>query len=199
MPQPAAPNPQQQQPKMPRFNLNWLYLVIIAGLAVMFFQNSWGESNFDKEVSYSDIKTYITQGYAKEVVVDKAKGTISLVIDKAHIRDVFHVSTDQVGASPTVSTRYPSTDKVEEYLTQAEYTGKVTYKETRSVLLNLLSSVLPILIFVGLWFFLMRYMSKGSGGMGGIFNVGKSKAQVIEKGEGGTGVTFKDVAGLEGS
>ena len=197
MPQPAAPNPQQQQPKMPRFNLNWLYLVIIAGLAVMFFQNSWGESNFDKEVSYSDIKTYITQGYAKEVVVDKAKGTISLVIDKAHIRDVFHVSTDQVGASPTVSTRYPSTDKVEEYLTQAEYTGKVTYKETRSVLLNLLSSVLPILIFVGLWFFLMRYMSKGSGGMGGIFNVGKSKAQVIEKGEGGTGVTFKDVAGQE--
>ncbi|MBQ0158080.1 MAG: ATP-dependent zinc metalloprotease FtsH [Bacteroidales bacterium] len=182
---------------MPRFNLNWLYLVIIAGLAVMFFQNSWGESNFDKEVSYSDIKTYITQGYAKEVVVDKAKGTISLVIDKAHIRDVFHVSTDQVGASPTVSTRYPSTDKVEEYLTQAEYTGKVTYKETRSVLLNLLSSVLPILIFVGLWFFLMRYMSKGSGGMGGIFNVGKSKAQVIEKGEGGTGVTFKDVAGQE--
>lgn len=197
MPQPAAPNPQQQQPKMPRFNLNWLYLIIIAGLAVMFFQNSWGESNFDKEVSYSDIKTYITQGYAKEVVVDKAKGTISLVIDKAHIRDVFHVSTDQVGASPTVSTRYPSTDKVEEYLTQAEYTGKVTYKETRSVLLNLLSSVLPILIFVGLWFFLMRYMSKGSGGMGGIFNVGKSKAQVIEKGEGGTGVTFKDVAGQE--
>jgi cell division protease FtsH len=59
--------------------------------------------------------------------------------------------------------------------------------------------MLPILIFVGIWFFIMKRMSGGAGGAGGqIFNIGKSKAQLFDK-EKGTNVTFDDVAGLEGA
>ncbi len=64
---------------------------------------------------------------------------------------------------------------------------------------NILSFILPILILIIIWMFVMRRMTGGSGGAGGqIFNIGKSKAQVYEKGK-TTNITFKDVAGLEGA
>lgn len=63
---------------------------------------------------------------------------------------------------------------------------------------NILSFILPILILVVIWMFVMRRMTGGGGGGGGgqIFNIGKSKAQVFDKGK-STNVTFKDVAGLQ--
>ncbi len=72
--------------------------------------------------------------------------------------------------------------------------------EEVNYLMNILSFLLPILLFIGIWMFVMRRMSGGSGGGGGgqIFNIGKSKAQVYEKGK-STNVTFKDVAGLKGA
>ncbi|MEY3425766.1 MAG: hypothetical protein RL679_1124, partial [Bacteroidota bacterium] len=60
---------------------------------------------------------------------------------------------------------------------------------------NILSFILPILILVVIWMFVMRRMTGGGGG-GQIFNIGKSKAQVFDKGK-STNVTFKDVAGLQ--
>jgi cell division protease FtsH len=62
---------------------------------------------------------------------------------------------------------------------------------------DILSWVLPIALLFGVWYFIMRMMSKGSGGAGGqIFNIGKSKAQIYDK-DTSIHVTFKDVAGLE--
>ena len=63
---------------------------------------------------------------------------------------------------------------------------------------NILSFILPILILIAIWMFVMRRMTGGGGGGGGgqIFNIGKSKAQVFDKGK-STNVTFKDVAGLQ--
>lgn len=64
---------------------------------------------------------------------------------------------------------------------------------------SIISFILPIIVLVAIWMFVMRRMSGGGGGAGGqIFNIGKSKAQVYEKGK-STNVTFKDVAGLEGA
>jgi cell division protease FtsH len=72
--------------------------------------------------------------------------------------------------------------------------------EEVNYLMNILSFLLPILLFIGIWMFVMRRMSGGGGGGGGgqIFNIGKSKAQVYDKGK-STNVTFKDVAGLQGA
>jgi cell division protease FtsH len=76
---------------------------------------------------------------------------------------------------------------------QLEYVDEVNY------LGNIVSFLLPIIILVAIWMFVMRRMSGGGGGAGGqIFNIGKSKAQVYEKGK-STNVTFKDVAGLQGA
>ncbi|WP_430403661.1 ATP-dependent zinc metalloprotease FtsH [Fluviicola sp.] len=64
---------------------------------------------------------------------------------------------------------------------------------------SIIGFLLPILIIILIWVFVMRRMSGGGGGGGGqIFNIGKSRAQVYEKGK-STNITFKDVAGLEGA
>lgn len=72
--------------------------------------------------------------------------------------------------------------------------------EEVNYLMNILSFLLPIIVIVAIWMFVMRKMSGGAGGGGGgqIFNIGKSKAQVYDKGK-STNVTFKDVAGLQGA
>ena len=65
---------------------------------------------------------------------------------------------------------------------------------------SIISFILPILILGFIWFFVMRRMSGGGGGGGGsqIFNIGKSRAQVYDKGK-STNITFEDVAGLQGA
>lgn len=197
MPATPTPRPPQKDPKMPRFNLNWLYLIVIAALAVMLWQGNLHPGSADKDVSYSEMKQYITRGYASEVVVNKTDGLVSIVIRPEHIREVFRQGVQEVGKRPTVSTRYPSADRVDEFISASGYKGKVTYEETRSIFLNLLTSLLPIFVLVGLYYFMFRRIGGGMGG-GGIFSVGKSKAKEYDKAN-GVNVTFKDVAGQEGA
>lgn len=180
-------------------NLTWLYLLIIGGMGLMLWQNQSEGNSFDKEVTYTQFKTYVLKQYGQSIDVDKSEGRVYLHIDGKHIREVFHKGTDQVGKSPTVSARYPSTDRVEVFLTESKYPGQVKYVETSHFWMSLLTNVLPILILVGLWMFIFRSPS-GGGGFGGIFSVGQSKAKLYEKGKEGTPkVTFKDVAGQEGA
>ena len=75
----------------------------------------------------------------------------------------------------------------------------VKYEERTDYLGTILSYLLPFVIIIAIWIFVMRRMSGGAaGGSGQIFNIGKSKAKVYENGK-TTNVTFSDVAGLEGA
>lgn len=195
------PNNNGKKPgRMPGFNLTWLYLAIIIGLGVMLYQgNSTGSGGLDKEVDYSTFRTYVQQGIAKEVVVNKSDGNVHLVVKPEFIRQIFKAGTDQTGTAPTVSAKYPTLDSVSGFL-DANYKGGVRFEENNNFFTNLISSIVPILLLVFLWFFLMNRMGGGSGAAGGIFSVGKSKARIFEKnGKNSTNVTFKDVAGQEGA
>lgn len=195
------PNNNGKKPgRMPGFNLTWLYLAIIIGLGVMLYQgNSTGSGGLDKEVDYSTFRTYVQQGIAKEVVVNKSDGNVHLVVKPEFIRLIFKAGTDQTGTAPTVSAKYPTLDSVSGFL-DANYKGGVRFEENNNFFTNLISSIVPILLLVFLWFFLMNRMGGGSGAAGGIFSVGKSKARIFEKnGKNSTNVTFKDVAGQEGA
>jgi ATP-dependent metallopeptidase hflB len=190
-------NPQQpQKPKMPRFNLNWLYFIIIAALGIILWQGNSHPGSATKEVSYSDIKTYIAKGYTNKVVVDKTDGVVEITILPEKAREVFGQSVQQLGKSPSVSSQYPSTDKVEDYLNSVNFKGKITYEQNDSFLLKILSSFLPLLILIGFWWFILRGAGGGRGG--GIFSVGKSKAKEYNK-DNAVQVLFKDVAGQEGA
>ena len=198
-PQPNNLNNGKKPGKMPGFNLSWLYLAIIIGLGVMLYQgNRSGSGGLDKEVDYTTFRSYVQQGMAKEIVVNKTDGEVHLVLQPEFIRQIFKAGVDQTGSAPMVTAKYPTLDSVNGYL-ENNYKGKVRYEESDKFFMSLISSIFPILILVFLWFYLMRRMGGGGGGTG-IFSVGKSKARVFEKnGKNTTNVTFKDVAGQEGA
>lgn len=153
----------------------------------------------DKEVDYTAFRTYVKQGYAREVVVNKNDGNVRFVVRPEHIRDVFNMGSDKTGTAPTVSAKYPNIDAVGTFLDN-NYKGGVRYEESSNFFSNLFSSIFPLLLLVFLYFFLMRRMGGGGAGMGSIFTVGKSKARLFEKnGKNTTNITFKDVAGQEGA
>ena len=193
------------QPKMPRFNMNWIYTIVIVLLAVLFFSDGGdmilGGPAATQNATYTKFKTYIDKGYAKSVVVNKDKGTLRMYVKPDKIRDVFGKSVQQVGQNPFVSVTYGSADALDQYLSSAQQSNKITdysyEKNDNSALMSLFYTFGPIIFFVILWMFMMRRMGGGSGG-GGVFSVGKSKAQMYEKGN-DLGITFKDVAGQAGA
>ena len=201
MPQNSNNMPRQNKSggKMPGFNLSWLYMLIIAGLAFMLYQgNENSAGGIDKEVDYTAFRNYVAKGYAKEVVVNKTDGDVRFVVKPEYIREVFKAGSDKTGTAPTVSAKYPNVDAVTTFL-DTNYKGGVRYEESNHVFISLLSSIIPILILVFLWFYVFRRMSGGSGA-GGVFSVGKSKARLFDKnGKNSTHITFKDVAGQEGA
>lgn len=198
MPIPQQPQQGGEKPKMPRFNLSWIYIIAIGALCFMIFNGGDSTGGIDKEISYSEFKTYVKKGYTNDIVVNKSDGRVSLVVLGKHIQEVFKQNVEQTGKQPTLSARYPSPDKVDAFLDSVDYKGKVTFKEESGLLMSILGSVLPIILFIGLWYFIMKRMSGGAGGGAGIFNVGKSRARLFDKGSAEKHVTFADVAGQEG-
>ena len=74
---------QNNQPKMPKFNMNWVYLIAIAALAFFFFSNGSTDIQGEKEVttgqaSYSEFKNFVKNGYAERIVVNKSTETLKM-------------------------------------------------------------------------------------------------------------------------
>jgi cell division protease FtsH len=201
-------NKQNNKPQMnmPRFNMNWIYGLVIIALVMLYFTQGNEKSSVRTETSYSDFKTMVMKGYAEKIVVNKYENTLQMYVKPEHIRDVFHQGVDKTGKDPSVMVAIGSVDQVEQFINQAreeqKFSGKFAYDNSKeSEFFN--SLLMNILFFGGIilvWMYLMRRMGGGGGaGMGGgIFSVGKSKAQMYEKG-GDLGITFKDVAGQAGA
>ena len=200
--EPQNKKPQQQ---MPRFNMNWIYGIVILSLIVLYFTQGQEKSSINTQVSYSDFKVMVDKGYAKEIVVNKYQNTLDMYVKPEYIRDVFHQGVEQTGKNPAVSVAIGSVDQVEQFINKArednKFTGKFSYNNSKDN--DFFSSLFMNILFFGgiimVWMFIMRRMGGGSPmGGAGIFNVGKSKAQMYEKG-GELGITFKDVAGQAGA
>ena len=192
--------------KMPRFNLTWLYIIIAIALGYLFFAGGDmdNSSTASKSVTYTVFKQYVEQGYANKIVANKDEGTVKMYVKPEHIRDVFKAGVDQTGKQPFVQAEYPSADKLDEFVTAQQdlgnFTGELSYKKSNDTFMQIFWNIFPLLFIIAVWIFIMRRMSGsgggGFGGMGGIFNVGRSRAQLVEKGgENESKVTFKDVAG----
>lgn len=196
--------------KRPSFSFTWIYIIILVALGYLFVTGD-AESlaiSSSKEVSYTEFQDYVRKGYGKELVANKDKGTAVLQLLPEHYRDVYPGEKDFKGKKPVVLTKYPSSDKLDEFLEKerenGSFSGTVRYEqEESSPWWSIIVNIAPMLLLVVFWIFIMRRMSGGgaSGGEGGgpmgIFNVGKSRARLIEKED--AKVTFKDVAGQEGA
>ena len=193
--------------KRPRFSFTWIYIIIAVILGVLVLNS--GSSNLlagdAKEVNYTQFKEYVSRGYAARIVVNKKSGSLQMYVAPEHIRDVFKTSNIQKGREPYVETEMPSPDKLEEFVEQQQlqgnFKGEIAYRQGEDSIMNFFWSFGPLILIVVFWVFVMRRMSGGGnsgGGMGGIFNVGKSRATLVEKDESNK-VTFLDVAGQAGA
>lgn len=194
------------QPKMPRFNMNWIYTIVLVALAILFFtggdKSLGSDATTDQDATYSKFKEYVDSGYADRVVIDKEAEKLTMYVRAEHLRDVFGGGVDSVGRTPVVTVSIGSVDELERYLTAAQAEGKLkdfAYEKKKSGgFVDVLISLSPFIILIVVWLFLMRRIGGGAGGAGGMFNVGKSKARMYEKGN-DLGITFKDVAGQAGA
>ena len=181
---------------VPKFSLNWMYAIIAIMLIGLYLSSEGG--SLTKQISYNEFQQYVRNGYATKVVAYN-DNTVELYVKPEHISEVFKQDASKVGKSPMVTTRVPSNESLSRFLEkerdEARFQGTEQYEEKRDYISAFLLNILPFVLLIGVWLFFMRKMGSGGGSGSNVFSVGKSKAQLFEKG-GSVKVTFKDVAGL---
>ena len=199
-------NNNDNQPKMPKFNMNWIYALVAVTLGILILTNGGNllsAPNTSKKADYTVFQQYVAKGYADKVVINKDKSTLKMFVKPKYIREIFKATAKQTGTSPYLEVEFGSVSELEKFLMAERQAGKLTRfsyeNESGSEFWNILMNLsFPIFLIV-LWILFMRRMGGGAGGAGGgVFNVGKSKAKMYEKGN-DIGVTFKDVAGQAGA
>ena len=189
----------------PKFNFTWFYIVVGAILlSTLLFDN--GTKEQIREVKYSELRDYVERGYVEEITVHD-NGEVEAYIKKDSAENIFKGAEIRTNARPMVITTIGSADNFDEFIFEmkkpdengkARFDGTLTYERESGFFSNFLWSVGPFIIIIAFWIFMMRRMSGGSGGQGGVFNVGKSQAKLFDKTNTPT-ITFKDVAGQEGA
>ena len=187
-------NSSSSRGKKPKFNILWMYAIIMAIILGIYWSNDMTTS---REVSWTKFKEYIASGSVDSIVVYSNKQEANAFIKDSLANVMFKGVKRSQHSAPYISTQIPSNDKFADYieaLSAADlYKGPVRY-DTASDISSWIWGFGPILLLILFWFWMTRRMAGGAGG-GGIFSVGKSKAKLFDKND-KTKVTFADVAGL---
>ncbi len=189
-------NDQKSKINMPKFNLNWLYALIIIGLLSVFFLN--GDNVALKKIDFTEFKGYVTKGYVSKVIAYN-DNSVDVFIKPEFVREVFKQNAEKALRNPMVTMKIGSVTTLDNYLDECEKSEnnpRITrdYGEKKDYMTALFWNMLPFILIIFFWVFMMRRMSNGAAGGGGVFSVGRSKAQIVEKNTANR-VTFKDVAG----
>lgn len=190
-------NNNKKPPVKFKFNLYWVYASIAILMVFLWLSN---DMNISGKKDWSEFDQMLRNGYIEKIVAHKSKTELDAFILKEHIKDVFPDSSNKSSQPAKITIGYSSNEFLGNYLNDLkEEKGiepKIVWEPGNDGFMNILYTFGPILLFVGLWIFMMRKMSGGVGGSGGgVFNVGKSKAQLFDK-DNENKKTFKDVAGL---
>lgn len=185
----------------------WL---IYGALLLMFVVINWamGGSTWSdpKPTSISNFYKFLDEGQVSKVIYNKSTASVYLKPEALKAKDNEKVQKDMFGnANKGPHYTVVIGDKNELFvkkLDDAAKAGKITdySAEPESYWGEILMTIGPIIILIGVWIFMMRRMAGGgaAGGGGQIFNIGKSKAKLFDE-KNDIKVTFKDVAGLEGA
>ena len=184
--------------KKPGFNLWWIYALIFIPMIVLYFSN---DNSTVKEIGWTEFQQLVREDVFEEILVLNKKNVVEATVKRGRYKDVFKKEAEKASeAGVKIMVKIPSADKFSDFydkeVAENNISANLTFKEGEDMLWNILVSIGPLILFILLFFFIMRRMSGGVGGGGmGVFNVGKSKAQLFDK-DGTNKVTFKDVAGL---
>ena len=189
--------------KVIKFNIYWIYgAIFLFFLLVQFFG-----SDSTKQTNWQEFNSRMLQPkkVEKVVIINKEKAFIHIKRENLNEDFFQNVNKKSFSETPNYGPHYyfeiGSVETFNDNLKEAqkdfeEYEKISPYYETKeNILGDILSWILPLIIFIGIWFFIMKRMS-GAGGAGSqIFNIGKTQGKLIDKDK--MKVTFKDVAGLE--
>lgn len=189
--------PKNNKTKMFRFNLYWMYGIIFIMLAALYMTN---DSSTTKEMGWTEFQKLANKNVFEKITVFNKKNTLEATIKKGQLGVVFKEDSALVGDAPMVFVKIPSADKFSDFYDKAveknNIDTSVSFEEGDDTFWNFFISFGPIILLVLVWIFLMKRMSgNAGGGAGGVFSVGKAKAQLFDK-DNDKKVTFKDVAGL---
>lgn len=191
---------QPNRPFKPKFNFYWLYMMIGLFFIIMMF---WNPSVSVREMPYSKLEQALRDGCVQKLDITLAKQRAIATIEPECVKGLTGVEPTAENTPVKIETLLPSIDEFSKLVSELQqekvFTGDVSYHEGKNYMEMLVYSILPILILVLFFVYMNRkMMNAGPGGGGGIFSVGKSKAQVFDKNNKNK-ITFKDVAGLAGA
>jgi cell division protease FtsH len=198
---------QKTTSKKPKFSAWWIYAVVIALLIGVQFMSSGLSST--RKTTTSELQTYLRDGDIEKIIIISNTRQAKVFLTKEALskeihKDVAEKSFNISGATPEYILDFGDLQNFENEIKniKSEYQLDTTvdYETESNVFGDLLLSLLPFILIIGIWIYLMKRMSGGAGGGGGgqIFNIGKSKAKLFDE-KTDTRTTFKDVAGLEGA
>jgi len=183
------------------FSFYWIYAVIaIVLIGLMIFNGS----SDGTEANYAQVKSWAESNYIARVEYNGSTGKVYLdSLGKANLKGQYPEQRGVMGTRQGSDFWFnipPSEHFVDElHALGPVHNFEVKFQPPNETAQSLLWWLIALGVMIAAWTFIMRRMGGGGGGGGGqIFNIGKSKAQLFEKGK-GTNVTFADVAGLEGA
>ena len=196
---PFSPPSKNGKQKMFRFNFYWMYGLIFLLLIALYMSN---ESVGSKELGWTEFQKLAAENTFDQMTVFNKRNVVEATVRSNKIEQVFGSGYDyqKMGNSPKIYVTIPSADKFSDFYDKVVSTNqistKVRFEEGDDTIWSFIVSFGPMILLILVWIFLMRRMSGGAGaGPGGVFSVGRAKAQLFDK-ESDRKVTFKDVAGL---
>ena len=196
--------------KRPKFNSYWIIAVIVLGfIAITFFDSGIGGK---KQISPSEFSTYLKEKEVKKVViVNRRIAKVFLTAEakmlEKHKRKRNTSFLDTASGAEIADYRFEFGDlqnfenQISEIKEANNLDTHVIYNTESNIFGDIIITLLPIALLIGVWIFVMRRMSGGAGGGGPggqIFNIGKSKAKLFDE-KTDVQVSFENVAGLEGA
>ena len=199
----------ENKPTENKFNIYWFYglaIAILLGMSLFGGEENWSTVN---KINVSNFEKYLNAGDISEVVIIRNKSSVRVTLNPDALNKAEHQITKSRNifgqeniSGPHYQFEVGSLELFEEKLEKARSEGipfRLEFITIENRWLDVIIGFLPIIIIIGVWIFLMRRMSGGSGGAGGqIFSIGKSKAKLFDKNT-DVKINFKDVAGLEGA
>jgi len=196
--------------KKPKFSPYWIYgLVIAAFLAIQLFSGGFGSAPTNTTTP-AQFKEYLRDGDVAKIEIIRNTHVAKVFLTKDAMAKEIHKKSKPSSIIPTVAPQANYTfefgdlqnfeDDIEEIIDTNNSNIEVKYDTDENLWGNFIFSLLPFILIIGVWIFIMRRMSGGSGGGAGgqIFNIGKSKAKLFDE-KTDVKTSFKDVAGLEGA
>jgi AFG3 family protein len=198
-------NGENNSPKKgPRFSIYWIYAIIFA---VLIGFQLFNFSSSTSDLNQSQFENLIRNGEVAKYTIISNRNVVRVKLNDAGIKNEEGKvgknlkASDDYHASFKIASVESFKDDMRDFYKSNQITTKpMEAADNDSNWFNpIIQTILPILIFIGLWILLMRKMGGGAGGgggPGGIFNIGKSRATLFDKGT-RVNITFADVAGLD--